>query len=426
MNRLSKTYELGKKQVAPKTLLIIGAGLPQIPAIKMAKKMGFKVVATDINPKAEGFKIADYRIVASTRDVEKSVTEIKKFNKKVKINGVMTIATEAGETVAAIAEELKLPGIPRNIAHGATDKIERHRIFKKKNIPSTKFKTAKTLSETYNACEELGYPVVFKPCDNAGSRGVVKVTNKREIKDAIDIVAKNSKSNRILIEEFITGTEHSTESVVVNGKIYTTGFSDRNYDKKEMYYPHFVEDGDTLPTSLLVKMKQKVISAAERAIEALGIDFGPAKGDIIVTKDGPKVLEMSPRLSGDYFCFETVPLHNGTNILKVVIELAMGLKPDLDALIPKFERGVALRYIFPEPGRIKTIKGVKKVRKMRGVYFFRWEPYWKGIKVGTLITPLEHHGHRVGSIMTVANNRDSAIKIAEKARRGIKIIVDQV
>jgi len=227
-----------------------------------------------------------------------------------------------------------------------------------------------------------------------------------------------------IIEEFLSGSEHSIEGIVIDGKIYWAAVSDRNYDKKEMYPPYFLEDGDTLPSSLTPAILDKVIDVSSRAVRALGIKWGPVKGDILVDADGPKVIEMAARLSGDYFCHETIPLHNGINLLSIVIDLSLGLQIDPDRLKPAFNRGVALRYIWPKPGIVEDIKGVEKVRAMKGVHFFNWEPRWKDIKKGTRIFPPQSMGERVGCVMTYADSRDEAINIAEKSVSMVKIVTN--
>ena len=185
-----------------------------------------------------------------------------------------------------------------------------------------------------------------------------------------------------------------------------------------------MEDGDTLPSTISPHMLQKVKGVSTKAVKALGIDFGPVKGDILIDKNGPKMIEMAARLSGDYFCYETAPLHNGINLLEIVMDQAMGLPIDLKRLQPKYERGVALRYVWPSPGKIVSISGPEKVRMKDGVRFFKFEPKWKDIRVGVEILPAKSMGERVGAVLVAANTREEAIQLAENCVKEIVIVTE--
>lgn len=408
-------------EIGGSTLLIVGAGPNQRPAIEFAKERGFRVVATDMNAEAVGFELADRTGVVSTRDVEATVEFAREVHREEPLDGVMTMASESAITVSRVADALGLPGVDPDAAFRATHKVERQRCFHEHGVPSPRFAWAETVEKATAHAEEIGWPVVTKPVDSAGARGVRKVSGPEEMTDAMNEVRDVSERPKMLIEEFLTGTEHSLEGIVVDGEIYWTGFSDRNYDKKERYAPHFLEDGDTLPTALSDEMKTRVIEASNAAVRALGIDFGPVKGDILIDEHGPKVLEMAARLSGDYFGYETVPLHNGTDIVRATMDQALDVEVDRDLLMPKYERGVALRYVWPEPGIVQAISGLEEARAMTGIHFVRWEPKWEGLAVGDEITPAHSMGERVGSVLAHADTRQKAVRRAEKAANAITI-----
>ncbi|MCQ1538195.1 ATP-grasp domain-containing protein [Methanocalculus taiwanensis] len=404
------------------SILIIGAGPNQLPAIRMARERGYRVVATDMDPDAEGFALADEFGIVSTRDVAATVEFARHSAMKHPISGVMTMASESAMTVAAVADALGLPGLPPVAAENATNKVKRQLLFKKHGILSPRFAIAHDAHDACKKSEELGYPVVVKPADSAGSRGVQKVENSKQMEDAVVEIRTISTITEILIEEFLTGTEHSIEGVVLNGNVIWAGLSDRNYDKKEIYPPYFLEDGDTMPTSLDPDIVRAVEEAATKAVHALGITWGPVKGDILIddTK-GIRILEMAARLSGDYFCYETIPLHNGINLLEIVMDMSMGYPIEREKLTPKYNQGVALRYVWPKPGRVCSIKGIEEARSLPGVHFVKFEPRWRDIAIGTDIQPAKSMGERVASVMASAETREKAIEIAEKAVSLIKI-----
>jgi len=409
-------------------IMIVGAGPNQVPAIELTQDKGFRVFATDQNPDAEGFDIADEGAIASTKNPEKTVEKAVAFAEDHEVEGVMTIAADVSETVSAVAEALDLPGIPREAAHLTTNKARRQERWREAGVPSPRFVTAMSIDEALEAMDERGmdYPVVFKPVDNAGARGVQKVTSKRRLEDAIEELDEYSDDPEFVLEEFLTGTEHSIEGVVVDDEVHWTGFSDRNYDKKEINPPYFLEDGDTLPTALPDETLEEIKQISKDAVRALGVDWGPVKGDIFVSNErGPVVVEMASRMSGDYFTWETVPLHNGTRLLDFVMDLATGRDLDYSLLEPDRNRGVALRYYFPdEEGIIQGIRGVEGVREMEGVHFFRWEPEWRDIEPGMELTLPTSHAERICCVMTHAPSREEAVRLAEKAIENIDIVVE--
>lgn len=409
-----------------KKILIIGAGPNQMPAIEHAKQRGYKVFVTDMNPEAVGIESADGFGLASTRDPEKSIEYARKIHETHQLDGVMTMASESSYTVACIAKELNLPGLHPDKAFRATHKVQRQEAFRSYGVPSAQFDGADSLEDGLEKAERIGWPVVVKPADSAGSRGVRKVESPNEMADAVKEIRGISTETSFLIEEFMTGTEHSIEGIVIDGEVTWTAFSDRNYDKKEIYLPYFLEDGDSMPSVLEPSILHAARQAATDAVRALEIDWGPVKGDILIAEDGPKMIEMATRLSGDYFCYETTPLHNGINLLEVVMDLSVGQSIDVSKLQPTKEQGVALRYIWPNPGRVTAILGLEEARAMPGVHFVNYEPNWEGLKVGDVITPSTSMGDRVGCVMTSAETREEAIRIAESAVAKIRIITEEV
>jgi biotin carboxylase len=241
---------------------------------------------------------------------------------------------------------------------------------------------------------------------------------------AVAELRRYSDQPDFLVERFVRGSEHSIEGVVLDGEVHWTGFTDRNYSKKEMFPPYFLEDGDTLPTELPEAMVRRIREVSTAAVRALGIDWGPAKGDIIIVDGEPLVLEMAARLSGDYFCYVTTPLHNGVNILETVMDMSLGIEPDPASLRPQFHRGVALRYVWPAPGVVKAIRGVEEARRIEGVHFVKWEPRWEDIRVGTRIEAPKSMGERVAAVMAVAETRAEAVAIAERAVATVEIVTE--
>ena len=132
-----------------KVLLIIGAGREQIKAYEIAKKLGLAIVATDINPNAPAFQLADFRLICSTRDPADTLNKVMDFSKKITIDGVITIANDVPITVAKISEALKIPGISVDSAESACNKILMKNQFIKNDVNTPPFFICRMLKKIF-------------------------------------------------------------------------------------------------------------------------------------------------------------------------------------------------------------------------------------------------------------------------------------
>lgn len=413
-----------------KTVVILGAGRAQIPVIARAKRLGYRVVSPDVSPTAPGLAMSDHPLPGvSTHDPLALIAALRDLERGgVRADGVLTAGVEASHSAAAVCESLGLPGVGVQVAERATDKLARLQALQAAGVSCPRFGFARELKDARSVAKELGYPVVLKPTRKAGARGVVRCSDPAELEAAWRI-ARAESSDGVLVEEYLEGSEHSSESLVVDGAIHTTGFSDRNYDTKHRYPPYFLENGDTLPSALAPQVLRETLAEVEKAICALGIELGPAKGDILVTREGkPVILEMATRLSGDYFCTDTVPLHNGTDIVSAALQQCVGDPVDLRLLRPCYERGVALRYLWPGPlpGRIRSIRGWEECSALPGVQFLTWEPHWldRGVGVGTPLCRPRSHRERIASVLTGGVTRDEAVALAEYVTLSVEIEIE--
>lgn len=387
--------------------MVIGGGLLQVPVIQTAQKMGLRVIVTDYNPNALGMKYADIPIVMSTRDIEGSVRVAKKQHEITPISGVLTVGTDASATVAAVANALNLPGIKFEDAIAATNKIKMRTRFFEHGVPSPHFFPVWSLSDAKKACKVLGFPVVIKPSDNMGARGVVRIDNKNQIADAFAFAKSASPSGELIIEEFMEGHELSIDAVVFNGEVTFTGIADRIIE----YPPHFVETGHTMPSQLPKVMQDSACEVMKAGIKALGIHLGCAKGDIKITKDGPKIGELAARLSGGFMSAYTYPLSSGVNLMRAAIEIALGQEPG--NLEPLYNRVCIERAIITKPGIVKKICGVEEALKIPGIaeIFINVKP---GDKVKKPTSNVEKAGHIIAVANTLEEAKDAVRQCKEK------------
>ena len=394
----------------PKHILIIGGGVFQVPAIKAAKSMGLKVAVTDYNREAEGMLLADYPIEVSTRNINLTVNMAKQFHATCPLDGVLTVGTDASQTVAAVADALNLPGIPFEVAERATDKIKMRQVLKEKGVPVPDFRPIWTLEDCHDAIKDMALPLVIKPCDNMGARGVRKIECLEDLPPAFREAKEASISGKLILETFMEGPELSLDALVYGGNIHITGVADRIIERA----PYFVEVGHTLPSTLPAEEQVRIVEVFKQAISALGIDIGAAKGDIKLTPEGPKIVEIAARLSGGWMSAHTYPLSTGVNLYKAAIQVALGEEPT--DLQPKTALVSAERSLLPPPGKILSIRGVEEARKIKGV---------KEIilmkEAGDMAEEPRSNMGKVGYVITVGKTREEAIRINDLARKTLTI-----
>jgi isopentenyl diphosphate isomerase/L-lactate dehydrogenase-like FMN-dependent dehydrogenase/biotin carboxylase len=380
-----------------KTIMIIGGGLLQTPVITTAKKMGYQVIVTDYNPDAIGMKDADIPIVMSTRDIQGSVRVAKRQNEITPISGVLTVGTDASMTVAAVANALDLPGIKFDDAEAATNKLKMRMRFKEHNIPSPAFLPVWTLSDAKKGCKILGFPVVMKPSDNMGARGVMRIDNANQVADAFKFAKSASPSGELIVEQFMDGPELSIDAIIFNEEITITGVADRIIE----YPPNFVETGHTMPSHLKIEMLEDACDIMRRGIKALGLTTGAAKGDIKVTKSGAMIGEIAARLSGGFMSAYTYPLSSGVDLMKAMIEVSLGHEPG--NLEPVFNKVAIERAIICKPGVVKKISGLEEALKVPGV-----EEIFLNIKEGDTVVKPTSNVEKSGNIIAVGDTLKQA------------------
>ncbi len=391
-----------------KTLWIVSGGAEAVPGIARAKQMGFHVVVSDANPEAPGLKIADDAVVASTYDVDATVQAALAYHRTVRpVDGVLCVAADVPRTVAKVAAALGLPGISLETARLASNKLSMKKRLAGAGIPVPWFSAVESVDHLVRIVRQRGLPLVLKPVDSRGARGVLRLTPEIDLAWAYDYSCKWSPTSTVMVEEFLPGPQISTESVLIDGQAFTPGFCDRNYEFLERFSPYFIENGGQQPTVLPSEQAEAVRRCAETAGRALGVHRGTVKGDLVLTPSGPKVIEMAPRLSGGWFCTDQIPLATGVDLLGAAIHLSLGDPVGPEDLTPRQWKGVAIRYFFPQPGKVVAIRATDRARAMPGVHRL-------GLFVGTgdELPPTTDHTRRAGFVITTGSSRDEAVERA--------------
>ena len=396
-----------------KKLMILGASILQLPAIEKAKEMGLDVIVVDMNPEAIGFSILGVKKeIISTIDVSAIIEAAQRHQ----IDGIMTLATDMPmRSVAAVADQMGLVGIDEETALKATNKAEMRKALQEANVPIPEFFIVSNEVEYKEAVEKFDVPFIVKPADSSGSRGifeVIDITNKELVKKAYEYCKPYSKVGDVVVEEYMKGPEVSVETLTINGVCHVIQIT----DKLTTGAPHYVEMGHSQPTKHSEEVAIRIAEVAKAANKAIGIKNGPSHTEIIVTSQGPKIVELGARLGGDNITTHLVPLSTGINMVEACIKIALGEMPDITT---KCNKGSAIRYFQQHAGVIKSIDGIEDARNISGIQQIS---IVHGI--GERIGEIDSSGARMGFVIAQDKNVQMAINDCTNALEKIKVIID--
>jgi biotin carboxylase len=400
-----------------RTLWIVSGGAEAVPGIQRAREMGLHVVVSDMNPAAPGFAAADERVIANTYDVDETVAAAIAYHRKTRpIDGVMCMAADVPLTVASVAAALDLPGIPVEAARLAADKLAMKQAFAHAGIPIPWYCAIASLDELRAIISERGFPLVLKPVDGRGARGVLRLTPATDLAWAFAHATGQSRRGAVMVEEYLAGPQISTEGLLVEGGGTTCGFIDRNYEHLDTFAPYIVENGGEQPSMLPPDAQEQIAAVAMDAGRAMGIVSGHVKGDMVWTDRGPCVIEIAARLSGGWMSTDQIPLGTGVDLIACSIRLALGEQVPAADLSPRRHSGVAIRYFFPPPGRVTSISGADAFRGVPWVHrlgFF--------VEPGDVVQATTDHTKRAGFVITTGATRDEAVARARSVVDAIRI-----
>jgi len=321
-----------------KNLAIIGASYLQLPLIEKAKEMGYTTHVFAWAADDVGEKAADHFYPISITEVD----EITEKCREIGVCGVCSIATDLGNyTVNYVADKLGLPGNSMKCTRMSTNKHLMREAFARGGDPSPKSILAD--AHTDISALRLEYPVIVKPTDRSGSRGIFKLDGPEGLAEAVQSAMEAGFEKKALIEEFAEGTEYSVEGISYHGEHrilamtlkYTTGA------------PHFIETGHLEPAPVSEALYRKVVSVVTHALDTLEIQNGASHSELKIDEaENIKIIEIGSRMGGDAIGSDLVYYSTGIDFVRAVIQVACGEAPDLTPAFAGIR--AASRFILTE------------------------------------------------------------------------------
>lgn len=398
-----------------KRLLMLGGSMQQIPIIKRAKEMGLYVITCDYCPDNTGHKFADEYYNVSTTDLDAVLELAKRLN----IDGIVAYASDpAAPTAAYVSEKLGLPGNPYQSVKLLTEKDLFRKFLKEHGLNCPKAQGFTNYEDALASINEFHFPVMVKPVDSSGSKGVVKIYGVDELKDAVDEALSYSRGKRFIIEEFIVkkGYQVSGDGFSVDGKLVFTSYGNELYSGKGTR--EYVALGEFWPSLLTEEQKNKVDEELQRLITALGMKTCAYNIEVILDEnDTVYVLELGPRNGGSYIP-QLINYATGVDLVDYTIWGALGM--DCSSLQMKETKGVFSNYMIYSitSGKFKGLWFDEQFKKnnLLDVYC----TYHEGDKV----TAYQNTTHSLGTILFKAGSIDEMIEITNNIENYYKVITE--
>lgn len=319
-----------------KKLAIIGASYLQEPLIQKAKSMGIETHVFAWECGDVGEKSADCFYPISI--VEKD--EILAKCREIGIDGVCSIASDlAAITVNYVAVKLGLVCNSSECVEMSTNKHKMRLAFEKNGDPSPKSILVANVDDLKGV--DLDYPVIVKPIDRSGSRGITKLMSEEGLEQAVEYAKQQGFEKNALVEEFAEGQEYSVECISWKGEHHFLALT-KKYTTGE---PHFIETAHMEPADVSAETLEQVKKIVFHALDSLQITMGASHSELKIDSEGVvRIIEIGGRMGGDYIGSHLVELSTGVDFLEGVIKIALGEEPDL---MPRHEkRAAAVRFIF--------------------------------------------------------------------------------
>jgi biotin carboxylase/GNAT superfamily N-acetyltransferase len=357
-------------------LFVLGARtcVPSDP-LQAARDLGCRsIVFTPVAPAcAEDAKLMDRVEIINLDRPDEAAEVARKYHAEQPFSAVVSYEDGASILAARIAAELGLPGHPVDAAIAAVDKPTMKQRFAAAGVPAAQYIVADGEDDAVAFARRTGYPVVVKPCRGGASQGVIRADDETGLRTAYRRLRRivrdygldnGGRPNQMqLVERYLPGSEISVELVVDRGRPQVSAVFEK---PRPLTGPFFEETVYLTPARLPASVRADAESLAIDAALAIGLHHGPAHCEIRVSDDGLYVLEVAGRLLGGA-CSRVFRDCLGADIHPLLLRLAMGDPVELPAPHPGGPVAAALMLPVPAEGRLVSLRGVGRARRVPGI-----------------------------------------------------------
>jgi len=312
--------------------------------------------------------------------------------------------------MARLAEEMGFIFNSPGVTERSTDKWLMKKAFKAAGVPCAEGILITPREEpAYRLRKWHAFPVIIKPRDAFSSRGVFRCSSLEEVLSYVDISRRFSTAGDILIEEFIDGREYSVEAITFRGETTIIQFTEKFITP----YPRTVETGHLQPAGLTDEERESIADVVVRALKSLGIENSASHTEVMLTAEGPKVIEVGARLGGDFIASYLTRSSTGVSMDRAAIQVALGIAPDLSS--DRSDYSMISFIELPEGKRVVRVNDTGDIEAMQGVVFARLF-----VRPGDITEPVTHSAHRAGCVIVAGS---SWMEVTERAWEYSKLLV---
>lgn len=395
-----------------KNLVVVKTGYPltgRTQAYRTFFKYGWKVSIVDA-PLNQGASIADVPIVCDLNDSDQVAEQVQQ--RIGEPDAILTFNDSGLVLAAQLAARFRLPHITVENATCVVNKeLQRQRVMGA-GIPVPDWQRVDDVQSALDFLSLHG-TVVIKPADRSASAGVNRVDNERELMFAIEEAKKESHSGTILIEKFIVGSEFSVETVAFEGAQHVVAVTRKQVGPP----PGFVELGHSLPADLDSEVRAGVEDVALRTATTLGLNVGCSHIEVIVSDDGPVLVEANARAAGDRI-YDLVRLALGIDMYELLLRSASGESLSHRDVAPRTNETAVFRAVLNPRGKMLGVK-------LKGGAFDKrvFDAGFYG-ELGSDLMPPTTNGGRGKFAIAVGDSEGEANRVAEAALDKLEIVVE--
>jgi biotin carboxylase len=391
------------------TLLIVG-GRPD--TARKAAELGVRVVLVQhkelfdpaVSEHAEAVILVDYTDWAVTEPLVDAAHRVWSFSRAV------SLADQGLEIVGRINDRFRLPGTPYRVSHLFRDKLAMRRHLATTGLGTVAAEPVRGPADVRAFAARHGYPVVLKPADGTGSRGVVIVEDAGQVERAWNVpgrlrghrdgIGRYYPVDRLLAEEYVEGTEYAVETFSFGGRHVVVAVT-------EKLCAGVVEIGHAVPARLPAHEEEQLVAYVADFLDAMGLRDGISSTEVKMSPAGPRVIESQDRVSGDRV-MDLVELAYGVDLERYAVGWPFGLVEALPGR-PVARRGAATRFLLAAPGTVTAVNGREAVRGQHG--FVDLEI---GVGVGDEVAALADSFDRIGQLLTTGADTGEAVRICDE------------